>query len=187
MMSGTTSEYDALVAERATIESELSEMLDALKTHNTNMTDPLVDAQGFPRADIDVYTVRHLRSAIIRRQNDHKAVMTKLEAEMHRVFALLQNSNSAPPPMLARGPAKAAFAVVNSVAPQSPAATAGLAPGDNVLDFGGVVELANVASVVREGVSISVEVKRGAQVIKLNLTPQQWSGRGLLGCHLLPL
>lgn len=29
------------------------------------MTEPLVDGEGYPRSDIDVYTIRHIRHEII--------------------------------------------------------------------------------------------------------------------------
>uniref|UniRef100_A0A8C2KE94 26S proteasome non-ATPase regulatory subunit 9 n=1 Tax=Cyprinus carpio TaxID=7962 RepID=A0A8C2KE94_CYPCA len=49
--------------------------------------------------------------------------------------------------------------------------------------------LRDVASVVQhsEGKSLRVGVIRSGQEVHLNLTPKQWSGRGLLGCNLVPL
>lgn len=86
----------------------------------------------------------------------------------------------------------------------SPAATAGLSVGDLVLRFGGVdishpKGLGGVVDVVREkeGQEVPVTVLRsgggeGAEggarngVVDLTLVPKTWSGRGLLGVHLLP-
>ncbi|KAJ3064296.1 Leucine-rich repeat-containing protein 23 [Podochytrium sp. JEL0797] len=176
-------EAEQLQTQRTELESELKELIDALKTHNTNMTDPLV-VDGFPRADIDVYTVRHLRSNIIRKQNDHKALMADIEKEMHNVFQQLQKSGAKPAP-----PAESAkaFAVVNSVAAGSPAEVAGLCAGDRVVRFGGVEELAAVAGVVSEGAALEVIVMRNEKRERIQLIPNKWDGRGLLGCHLLPL
>jgi hypothetical protein len=39
--------------------------------------------QGFPRADIDVASVRADRVAIIRAANDHKALTSQMEALLH--------------------------------------------------------------------------------------------------------
>ena len=36
-----------------------------LQQQDVGMDGPLVDAEGFPRADIDVYSVRHARHSII--------------------------------------------------------------------------------------------------------------------------
>lgn len=43
------------------------------------MRDPLVDADGFPRNDIDVYQVRHARHQIINLQNDLKSLLKEIE------------------------------------------------------------------------------------------------------------
>jgi len=60
-------------------------------THSTAMGSygagaRLVDEEGFPRADIDVYQVREVRHDLVRAQNDHKALcerITKLMYAMH--------------------------------------------------------------------------------------------------------
>jgi hypothetical protein len=40
---------------------------------------PLVDSEGYPRSDIDVFRARTLRKRFIEIQNDHKAVQAKIE------------------------------------------------------------------------------------------------------------
>lgn len=47
------------------------------------MNDELVDSDGYPRQDIDVYQVRHARHNIICLQNDHKAIMKQIEEGLH--------------------------------------------------------------------------------------------------------
>ncbi len=51
----------ALMAQKDELEKQLKDQQDILVSNNSNMTTPLVDAEGFPRADIDVYTVRYAR------------------------------------------------------------------------------------------------------------------------------
>ncbi|CAB1120204.1 unnamed protein product [Ectocarpus sp. CCAP 1310/34] len=100
----------------------------------------------------------------------------------------------------------APIAKVNQVSEGSPASAAGLAVGDLVLRFGHVdishpKGLGGVVDVVREkeGQEVPVTVLRttsvsgeggsvgtGGGVRELTLVPKTWSGRGLLGVHLLP-
>ena len=47
----------SLDKEKQKIEEELSELYGVLKTHGVGMEDPLVDKDGYPRNDIDVYQV----------------------------------------------------------------------------------------------------------------------------------
>jgi len=96
---------------------------------------------------------------------------------------------------------EAPFAKVNSVVPSSPADAAGLKPGDKITKFGHVnwmnhEKLAKVAQVVQqnEGREIAIKVLRpaavggGSESLELKLVPRHnWGGRGMLGCHLLPL
>lgn len=92
------------------------------------------------------------------------------------------------------------FARVNSVVSGSPAETAGLHAGDEVRRFGSAnwtnhERLTQVAQVVQrsENREILVKVKRKvrdgpAQELDLRLVPKRnWGGRGMLGCHLVPV
>lgn len=77
----------------------------------------------------------------------------------------------------------------------SPADTAGMKAGDKVTRFGYVdwtnhERLSRVAQVVQqnENHAIIVKVLRDSQTIQLQLTPRRdWGGRGMLGCHLVPV
>ena len=93
-------------------------------------------------------------------------------------------------------PDAAPMCTVGVVYPHSPAKAAGLRAGDAVLSFG-AVRLADFVSVgetlapiVKEhvGKPISVVVSRvedGSEAhVGLRLTPDTWSGKGLLGCSL---
>jgi 26S proteasome non-ATPase regulatory subunit 9 len=91
-----------------------------------------------------------------------------------------------------------AFALVNEVAPGGPAEQAGLLKNDLVLkvgeiDFSNHRNLAAVGQLIQSssGQAVPVLVVRELQPsehqqVQVSLTPQPWSGRGLLGCHLLP-
>lgn len=90
------------------------------------------------------------------------------------------------------------FARVNAVAPHSPAQAAGLLEHDLILRFGnitldspnGFAELARaVPQAAGEGQAIDILVQRGhnTSVQTLQLVPRPWEGRGLIGCHIVPL
>lgn len=51
------------------------------------MNDPLVDADGYPRNDIDVHQVRNARHQIICLQNDVKSLLKQIEVGIHAVHA----------------------------------------------------------------------------------------------------
>lgn len=91
---------------------------------------PLVDSQGFPRADIDVYAVRHARAALIRLRNDHRSIVDELGKVLEDIYA---KGGELPDPTpragggrrgsgrMDREGRKRAIARVNMVAPNSPA------------------------------------------------------------------
>lgn len=176
------------------------------------MSTTLLTFDGYPRPDLDIAQIRTTRARIIPLKNDYKDLMARIEKAMH---AHWENAAAAPPPVAAaqssaqtteaaqssRVALEAPFAKVNSVVASSPAATAGLKPGDKITRFGDVDwmnhdKLSKVAQTVQqsEGVAITVKVIRpaatgaGEQRLEMQLTPRHnWGGRGMLGCHLLPL
>jgi 26S proteasome non-ATPase regulatory subunit 9 len=95
-----------------------------------------------------------------------------------------------------------AFALVNEVAAGGPAEEAGLLVNDLLVKVGDIDHqnhrnLAAVGQLIQssEGRAVPIVVLRqpseslalsNYQSFELSLTPQAWSGRGLLGCHLLP-
>lgn len=149
--------------------------------------------------------------------NDHKELSTQIEILLHRLHALSRDSGSAtlsvPSPsdgddlgVRVQGhqladpiavPSRSIhpFAEIDEVSEGSPAATAGLRVGDLMVSFGrvtaqtpNVLQAVAAALAASEGKPIETVVLRsGVGEVKLTLVPQQWGGRGLLGCHLQPL
>ncbi|THV50356.1 hypothetical protein BGAL_0153g00010 [Botrytis galanthina] len=161
-------------------------------------------------ADLDVAQIRTTRSRIIYLKNDHKALMSVIEKHIHEHFARLAENPSTEEPVVDEAqatrivpsfdepaPLDLPFAKVNSVAAGSPADDAGLKAGDTIRNFGYVNHanhdgLKRVGECVQgnEGREVMVKVSRdlGRQELQLSLTPRRnWGGRGLLGCHILPL
>ena len=108
-----------LMAQKESIESELEAQISILKANDVNMQTPLVDREGFPRADIDVYAVRNARVRIIELRNDLTAVTDALAKSLAVVYdpssvkqELVANTSETP---------LRPFARVEGVAPESPA------------------------------------------------------------------
>ncbi|KAI5843940.1 26S proteasome non-ATPase regulatory subunit 9 [Morchella snyderi] len=194
----------ALMKEKDNVEAELKALGSVLDSHKVNMQTPLCTFDGYPRDDIDVAQIRIARSRIIHLRNDYKGLMNKIEKGLHAHHATIAASLATTPPSpLASSSTQlieAPFAKVNTVVPGSPAAEAGMRPGDLIKRFGTVnalnhSRLSRVAELVTqdEGRPVNVLLSRkddsGTEVnIHVSLTPRKdWGGRGLLGCHLLPL
>lgn len=61
---------------------------------NVGMNESLLDVEGFPRADIDVYAVRLARHQIICLQNDLKAIVKEIEHGLVNVHAEARTNNA---------------------------------------------------------------------------------------------
>lgn len=119
------------MAQKDAIQSDLDAQFTILSANSSTLHTPLVDPQGFPRADIDVYAVRHARVRIIELRNDMESVMNQLAKALEGVYDPrnggnitedLQNNGS-----VSTGEAsedRKVFAKVDGVAPGSPAAQA---------------------------------------------------------------
>jgi 26S proteasome non-ATPase regulatory subunit 9 len=79
-------EFKALDKQRAVIEAEMQLIVEELCTGGgaPGLKGSLVDSEGFPRADIDVYNVRHKRHRFACLQTDLKEVTMKIEHVMSR-------------------------------------------------------------------------------------------------------
>ncbi|KAF8313959.1 proteasome 26S subunit [Cantharellus anzutake] len=197
----------ALIEQKDTIQAQIEHHLSILRTNNSTMQSPLVDAEGFPRADIDVASVRTSRVRIIELRNDLDAVMEEISSALQGLIP--PDTKTVPPadsslniPRTNGNVPEIAFALVNGVAPNSPAAAAGLLRGDLVTcfgsltasSFGSTTSLQSLASLVssHENQPIEIRVRRGdlnsnSSLVTLSLTPRSgWGGRGLLGCHIVP-
>ncbi|KAJ3013271.1 putative 26S proteasome regulatory subunit [Thoreauomyces humboldtii] len=117
-----------LMKQKDNLEAQIRALEEVLASQNCDMTSQLTDAEGFPRGDVDVYTVRNTRVQILRLRNDHSAVMKSIENALANVF----KAGSGGTPVTLALP----FARVDSVAPGSPASEGGAQAGDEVTKFG---------------------------------------------------
>ena len=110
----------SLMAQKDNIEAELESHISILKANNVTMQTPLVDFEGFPRADIDIFAVRSARVRIIELRNDLKAVMDSIGKALEGIYdpALSTQKDAASPEALKP------FSKVEAISPGSPASEA---------------------------------------------------------------
>jgi len=209
--TGARKSLAELTLEKEKLESELSELSSVLDSHGVNMNTGLTTFDGFPRADIDVPQIRVTRARIIHLRNDYKALMERIGVAVQEQFAALAaqpaearlvaaQSSSIPSRPAASRTANTTdvptpFASVDRVFADSPAFEAGVKVGDKIVQFGDANwlnhdNMRKVAEVVQrnEGRPIPVRVLRDTTVAQFQLTPRRdWGGRGLLGCHIVPI
>jgi len=215
-----------LMAQKQAIEKKIAELSSSTVPRDM----PLVDADGFPRADLDVHTIRITRNELATLHTDHRDLMKRIATTMNEYHATLpkrpaaartgetaggsgvekkEEKRSQPAPTSPQQPvaeqpqiqpsssaaavASEPFYLVDQVSDDSPASAAGLRLGDKVVQFGSVTKANeqkdSIVGVVKSSVGqpIRVVVNRGSSIVELRLVPQEWSGRGLLGCHLSPM
>ncbi|XP_030873175.1 26S proteasome non-ATPase regulatory subunit 9 isoform X2 [Leptonychotes weddellii] len=169
----TVSDVQELIRRKEEIEAQIKANYDVLESQKgVGMNEPLVDCEGYPRSDVDLYQVRTARHNIVCLQNDHQAIMKQVETALHQLHARDKEKQ-------ARDMAEAhreamshnqgqreglsppqAFAKVNSISPGSPASIAK---------------------------PLNVTVIRRGEKHQLRLVPTRWAGKGLLGCNIIPL
>ncbi len=81
--NATKEQVLSMMEDKKKVEAELEQLYEVLKTQKVGMDEPLVDKDGYPRNDIDVYQVRKARARINVLRNDLKDVMGKIEAGIH--------------------------------------------------------------------------------------------------------
>ncbi|KAI4504402.1 hypothetical protein M0802_000873 [Mischocyttarus mexicanus] len=186
-----------LMKDKDKIESDIRMLKDILDNNHVGMNDALVDSEGYPREDIDVYQVRHARNRIICLTNDHKALMAKIEVGLHKVHSLSGNQVQEASSMssdIGQPFSSEPFLRVNLVSPSSPAELAGIQVNDLIIEFGSInygnfKSLKDIATLVEHSryKSLDIKLKRGSNILALTLIPRPWIGNGLMGCNVIPL
>lgn len=205
---------------RAVLEKNISDAMALLDTTPVGLHGPLVDDEGFPRNDVDLYAVRSARNTVVTGRNDLREVEERLHellcelhtatadaarrqmeeddalrAQRRREVEALQRRQQQVSSMRQRQP----FLSVEAVADGSPAAVAGVQPGDDVVALGPVDTVAfqhlglsglSAEVTAHEGMMMPLWVLRGVErkeAVELPLVPQKWRGDGLIGCQLKPV
>jgi len=202
----SVSQVQTLIARKDLIQTELETQISILKSNSVDFSTPLVDGEGFPRPDIDVWAVRTARVRIIELRNDYKAIMDEIGKALENVY---DPNNLPPEPELEPEQSgheattgsptfgvsgitevggdigQIPFARVDGVAPGSPAATSGLLREDLVLSFGDLTHasfnsptLQPLADYVasKENSEIVVKVRRAGETRTLTFVPRRGWG-----------
>ena len=74
----------ALIRKKDALEAEAESLTEQLSASNMGgISGPLVDREGFPRADVDVHATRLLRNRLACLNTDHRELMGQIEQSMH--------------------------------------------------------------------------------------------------------
>ncbi|VDN27439.1 unnamed protein product [Gongylonema pulchrum] len=194
-----------LIAQRDELDRRIAAEEMVLKNNNIDMTTSLVDAEGFPISSVDVCSVRRARNAIICAQNDRKKLTDEIEKAMLRLHEQKRQGNHQSPSNDEGRDEKPVhrtsnnpFARVGQVMAGSPASDAllcqGLKDGDHIIQFGPLHagnfnEMQQFTTIVQNSINrmIKVTIMRDGRAKRLELVPRTWSGRGVLGCSVLPV
>jgi 26S proteasome regulatory subunit N4 len=202
-MNSDKSKYNELVERKTFIESQLNDLNQILKDEgDVGMTGNLIDAQLFPRADIDIYKVRITRQQINCLLNDHRQVMDEIERQLESIHSSIKINNQINNQETS-STSLIPFLKITQVDEGSPSAQCGLLINDEIIQLGPFTcnntnkSLAGIADYVRdhENKLILLNVLRSHQIdknedetpkrIKFKLEPKKWSGHGLLGCKFV--
>ena len=168
-----------LMRQRAELETSIRANLAQLEEMGVGLEVQLVDAEGYPLPEVDLYTARHLRAETRRMLNDHKDLTGRIEKLLPAVFNISTEG--------------AAFARVSAVTGGTPAHRAGLVAGDllvrcgrvNSTNFTGMQDLAAQVAAAKAGDSgLAVSLLRVDTRINLTI---DLSGGQSLGCLIVPL
>uniref|UniRef100_A0A0E0ESA9 PDZ domain-containing protein n=1 Tax=Oryza meridionalis TaxID=40149 RepID=A0A0E0ESA9_9ORYZ len=197
-----------LMDRRAAVEAEMDAIIAALSVPGgPGITGGLVDAEGFPRSDIDIPAVLAQRRKLAELRNDHKDITNKIEKNLEVLHStkLSRNEPSIPAssgtpaslhsglsqndPMEEDAVTRLPFAIIDELTDGSPAAVDGLQLWDEIVKFGNVEagdrlqERLVSEALSNEDCQVSLVIIRQGSSMNLTVTPRKWHGRGLLGCH----
>ncbi|KAI3647695.1 hypothetical protein MP228_007916 [Amoeboaphelidium protococcarum] len=197
---------DVLLRQKEQLESQLRLLQQQMVTvdgEQIGMHEPLIDRDGYPRADMDIMQIRQMRVQTIELQNDLRTLMKQIDLALQMHFTTRvgtqsgqindKDNNKNAGGNASSENANATFAVIERVVFDSPAWECGLRDGDKIVSFGDIKQqssgdkLKKIADLVRDNQDqiIQVTVVRNTDTLQFDLVPHQWDGQGTLGCFNL--
>mmetsp|Transcript_1090 Transcript_1090/g.3739 ORF Transcript_1090/g.3739 Transcript_1090/m.3739 type:complete len:269 (+) Transcript_1090:2514-3320(+) len=170
----------SLLSQKDSLTAKINENLQQLDNLGFGMDRALVDTDNFPLANVDHYAIRKMRGEVNQWRNDLKALVDKIENEMHELHRVAREegqvnagksmgkdegstnlesdvSRKAKGSLSATSSGLKPFLYIGEIHDNSPAQEAGLRLGDQVTRFGPVTKkqvdqrgLACVAEAVQE-------------------------------------
>ena len=104
----------SLIQKRSDLESQIEALSSTGST--AQLGQPLVDSEGFPRADVDVHGARIARQSLAQLQTDHVSTMKEIEKAMYALHAEAKRNKQAAQqsaPSSSAAPSTAARPVTN--------------------------------------------------------------------------
>ncbi|KAJ1605475.1 PDZ domain-containing p27 like 26S proteasomal subunit [Cryptosporidium canis] len=134
---------EELAKKKDEIEKEVDELMAFLNScgPDVGISGKLIDSEGFPRSDIDIYAVRRARNRIAILNTDYSMVMKEIEEKLFDIHS--KEKNHVP---IEKSEKKSAynfskddmgypFGLIDSVLEGSPAFQCGIRMGDIILGF----------------------------------------------------
>lgn len=76
------------MADLQRLEADIQRLVDVLESPGGGgLTEPLVDNEGFPRSDIDVYATRQHRNQLAQLRTDWKLARKEMEETLYKIHA----------------------------------------------------------------------------------------------------
>ncbi|CAA6672252.1 unnamed protein product [Spirodela intermedia] len=182
----------SLMDQRASIEAQMNAIIDRLsQPGGPGITGNLLDPEGFPRPDIDIPAIRSDRRRLAELRSDHKNLTNRIDQNLQVLHSgkLSQNTSShtRDSGFLPGRP----FRHDRRDNRGLPGCTRWVRMGDLVVQVRernvvmGDELLPRLASEAQsnQGNPVPVGIMRQGSPMTLTVTPRQWHGRGLLGCH----
>ncbi|KAH0790280.1 26S proteasome non-ATPase regulatory subunit 9 [Histomonas meleagridis] len=171
---------------RDSIDKQLLQIKDYLELAGVGYRGKLIDDEGYPLPDIDHYKVLSQRQHAARLLNDRK----RIEFIIDNLTQTEGNTADGNPPLYLELEKLKPFSIIDEVHSNSPAEKGDLRNGDFILQFGDAKKMFDIPKQIVEGNPVVVKIYRvapeGRNIIEITITPEKWSGQGLVGAHLLP-
>lgn len=146
---------EELAKRKNEIEKEVSELTNFLDScgPDVGISGKLVDSEGFPRSDVDIYAIRRARNRIAILNTDYSNLMKEIEERLFDIHSkekihvpIEKSAKGSGGGALVEGNRGYPFGFIDSVLEGSPAFESDIRMGDILLDFEGIKSESELSS-----------------------------------------